>query len=61
MDTYTRIILTLIAIALWGLLLKPIMAPGKLRASDIQDVNLVQIDAARIPYASPIAVKMEGR
>lgn len=61
MDTYSKIILTLIAIALWGLLLKPIVAPEKLRASDIQDVNLVQIDAARIPYASPIAVKMEGR
>ena len=57
MDTYSKIILTLIAIALWGLLLKPIVAPEKLRASDIQDVNLVQIDGARVPYASPIPVK----
>lgn len=61
MDTYSKIILTLIAIALWGLLLKPILAPEKLRASDIQDVNIVQIDGARVPYASPILVKIEGK
>lgn len=59
MDTYSKAILTLIAIALWGLLLNPIVAPEKLRASDIQDVNIVQIDGARIPYTSPILVRIE--
>lgn len=61
MDSYSKIILTLIAIALWGLLLRPILAPEKLRASDIQDVNLVQIDGARVPYAPAITVKVEGK
>ena len=59
MDRYSKIVLTLIAIALWGLLLKPIVAPEKLRASDIQDVNIAKIDGARIPYTSPILVRIE--
>ncbi|OGW12354.1 MAG: hypothetical protein A3G93_00840 [Nitrospinae bacterium RIFCSPLOWO2_12_FULL_45_22] len=57
MDTYSKIILTLIAVALWGLLLKPIVTSERLQASDIQDVNIVQIDGARVPYATPISVK----
>ena len=57
MNTYSKIILTLIAVALWGLLLKPIVTSERLQASDIQDVNIVQIDGARVPYATPISVK----
>ena len=59
MDSYSKIILTLIAIALWGLLLKPMVMPQNLRASDIQDVNIAQIDGSRPNYADPISVKCQ--
>jgi len=60
-DTYTKVVLTLIAAALWAMLLRPFVIPSSLKASDIQDVNLLQIDGARIPYAPAIPVKLKGR
>lgn len=41
---YTRIVLTVFAIALWGLLLKPIFISGNVGASSqVLDVNLKEI------------------
>jgi hypothetical protein len=43
-DIYTKIILILIALALWGLLLKPMFVSE----NAVVDVNLVNIDGKRI-------------
>ncbi len=43
-DLYTKIVLTIIAIALWGILLKPIFISESLGASNrILDVNIKEI------------------
>lgn len=44
LDIYTRIVLTFIAIALWGLLLKPIFISGNVGASSqVLDVNIKEV------------------
>lgn len=48
-DTYTKIILTLIALALWGIFLNPFFQTKDVDASTgIIDVNLKQIDGSSI-------------
>jgi hypothetical protein len=48
-DTYTKIILTLIALALWGIFLSPLLQPNSVNATTgIIDVNLKQIDGSSI-------------
>jgi len=48
-DTYTKIILTLIAVALWGIFLNPLLQPNSVNATTgIIDVNLKQIDGSSI-------------
>ena len=43
-DLYTKIIFTLIAIALWGILIKPIFVSENVRASNqVLDVNIKEI------------------
>jgi hypothetical protein len=48
-DTYTKIILTFIAVALWGIFLSPLFQPNSVNATTgIIDVNLKQIDGSSI-------------
>jgi len=48
-DVFTKVILTLIAIALWGLFLQPLLTPRVVDASTgVIDVNLKQIDGRDI-------------
>jgi hypothetical protein len=48
-DTYTKIILTFIALALWGIFLSPLLQPNSVNATTgIIDVNLKQIDGSSI-------------
>lgn len=48
-DTYTKIILTLIALALWGIFLYPFFETKETgAATGIIDVNLKQIDGSSI-------------
>ena len=43
-DLYTKIVLTIIAIALWGILIKPIFVSENVRASNqVLDVNIKEI------------------
>ena len=48
-DTYTKIILTVIAVALWGIFLSPFFrANDSAATTGIIDVNLKQIDGSSI-------------
>jgi hypothetical protein len=52
-DIFTKVMLTLIAVALWGLLLQPFMAPKVVGASTgVIDVNVKQIDGRNINGSS---------
>jgi len=55
MDTYTKIVFTAIAIALWGLLLQPILMPKVVGASSgVMDVNIKQVNGRRVNNALDI-------
>lgn len=62
-DWYTKLILTVIAISLLGLLIKPIILPQRAVAGkDIQDVNIAKIDDHYIgQFTPPINVRVEER
>jgi hypothetical protein len=48
-DLYTKLILTVIAIALWGILLKPIFMSDRVSAStQVMDVNIKEIGGKRV-------------
>lgn len=48
-DIFTKLILLSIAIALWGLLLKPVFLTENAKASNsMLDVNIKQIDGKRV-------------
>jgi len=48
-DLYTKLILTLIAIALWGILLKPIFMSDRVSASTaVVDVNIKEVGGKRV-------------
>lgn len=58
-DVFTKVILTLIAVALWGLLLQPFLASRIVDASTgVIDVNLKQIDGREI-ISSTLDVNIE--
>lgn len=58
-DIYTKLILLSIAIALWGILLKPVFISENAKASStILDVNIKQIDGKRV-YGGIIDVNIE--
>ena len=49
MDIYTKLILTMIAIALWGILLKPIFVSDGVSASTaVVDVNIKEVGGKRV-------------
>jgi hypothetical protein len=57
-DTYTKIILTLIAVALWGIFLCPLFQAKNVGASTgIIDVNLKQIDGSSINKVLDVNIK----
>jgi hypothetical protein len=48
-DLYTKLILTMIAIALWGILLKPIFVSDGVSASTaVVDVNIKEVGGKRV-------------
>ena len=48
-DLYTKMVLTVIAIALWGMLLKPIFVSDRASAStQMIDVNIKEIGGKRV-------------
>lgn len=58
-DLYTKIIFTLIAIALWGILIKPIFVSENVRASNqVLDVNIKEI-GGRVVYEKILDVNIE--
>jgi len=57
-DIFTKFILTAIAIALWGLMLKPIIFPTVVGASSsIIDVNLKEVGGKRVYDSVGIDIK----
>ena len=57
-DTYTKVILTLIALALWGLFLYPFFETKESDATTgIIDVNLKQIDGSSINKVLDVNIK----
>ncbi|HOV21622.1 MAG TPA: hypothetical protein PLW95_02945 [bacterium] len=60
-DGYTKFILTVIAVALLGLLFKPLLFSKNLTASQQEiDVNITKIDGYRVSssFGTPIKVKV---
>ncbi|HWP93436.1 MAG TPA: hypothetical protein VNN20_14685 [Thermodesulfobacteriota bacterium] len=48
-DLYTKMLLTVIAIALWGILLKPIFMSDRVSASTaVVDVNIKEVGGKRV-------------
>jgi hypothetical protein len=48
-DLYTKVVLTVIAIALWGILLKPIYVSDRVNASTaVVDVNIKEVGGKRV-------------
>lgn len=62
-DIYTKLILLFIAVALWGILLKPVFVSEDARASSaILDVNIKQIDGRRVYGAIDVNIqRVNGR
>jgi len=57
-DTYTKVILTLIALALWGIFLCPFFEAKESDATTgIIDVNLKQIDGSSINKVLDVNIK----
>ncbi len=48
-DVYTKVVLTLIAIALWGILVKPLFVPKAKASSEyVSVVGTVHVDIAQV-------------
>ena len=62
-DTYTKIVLSLIALALWAILLQTYLEPEQAGASSaILDVNLIKIDGRNIDSVLDVNIKkINGR
>lgn len=62
-DTYTKLVLTAIALGLWGILLQPLIMPEEVGASSaILDVNIKQIDGRNIDSVLDVNIeKVNGR
>lgn len=59
-DWYTKFILTLIAIALFGIFFRLTFTPNPVQASreSIQDVNIAKIGGRYLTFAKPIRVEV---
>ena len=62
-DLYTKVVLTIIAIALWGLLLKPIFVSESVSAStQVLDVNIEKIGGRTVGGIIDVNIeKINGR
>ena len=62
-DLYTKVVLTLIAVALWGLLLKPIFISESVGAStQVLDVNIKEIGGRAVRGIIDVNIeKINGR
>lgn len=62
-DIYTKLVLTLIALALWGLLLQNFVISREVNASTgVMDVNLKQIDGRNIDTVLDVNIeKISGK
>ena len=58
LDIYSKIILTLIAVALWGILLQPYISTQPVNASTgLVDVNIKEVGGRRINNTLPVDIK----
>jgi len=62
-DLYTKFILTVIAVSLLGLLLRPVILPQMaVTARNIQDVNIAKVGGDYIgQFTPPINVRLKER
>ena len=62
-DFYTKAVLTVIAVALWGILLAPFFETKEVGASSgVMDVNIKQIDGRRVESVLDVnIVEVNGR
>ncbi len=57
MDGWTKAALWLIALALWGLLLRPLVLPESVSAArEKLEVNIAEVGGARLNFNGPIPV-----
>jgi hypothetical protein len=57
MDRWTKTALWLIAVGLWGLLLRPIFLPGQVGAArEIQHVNIAEVGGLGVGLGGPLPV-----
>ena len=57
MDGWTKSALWLIALALWGILLRPLIVPDPVGAAREKiDVNIAEVGGARLGFNGPIPV-----
>lgn len=60
MDRWTKTALWLIAIALWGLLVRPFFLPESVGAArGITDVNIAEVGGSRMSFNGPLPVRAE--
>jgi hypothetical protein len=60
MDRWTKAALWLIALALWGLLLRPIFLPEPAGAArEIANVNISEVGGLRLNVGGPLPVRVE--
>jgi len=58
LDIYSKIILTLIAVALWGILLQPYISTQPVNASTgLVDVNIKEVGGRRVNNTLPVDIK----
>jgi len=58
LDIYTKLVLTVIALGLWGLILQPLIIPKEVGASpSIIDVNIKEINGKRVKSILDINVE----
>ena len=62
-DLYTKVVLTVIAAALWGILLAPFFEAREVGASTgVIDVNIKQIDGRRVQHVLDVNIaEVSGR
>ncbi len=58
LDIYTKLVLTIIALGLWGLVLQPLIIPKEVVASSsILDVNIKEINGKRAKNILEVNIK----
>jgi hypothetical protein len=59
MDGWTKTALWLIALALWGILLRPLVLPDDAGAArEKLDVNIAEVGGSRLSFNGPIPIKV---